>query len=130
VTAYLADSCALIAFHGRLAQPLGEAGLAAMREGDVQVSPISVWEIERKSHLGRLPRPVPPAYRGGLVDFLREHGYRIAPFSWEDAAAAARLPEHHRDPMDRMLIATALRLGLTIVTSDQVFQSYGVPTIW
>jgi len=130
VTAFLADSCALVAFHGRASQSLGAQGIAAMQDGDVHVSPISVWELDRKAQRGQLPPLHPREQRGGLVDFLRAHGYRIAPFSWDDAALAARLPDHHRDPMDRMLIATALRLGLTIVTTDQVFQSYGVPTIW
>jgi PIN domain nuclease of toxin-antitoxin system len=37
---------------------------------------------------------------------------------------------HHKDPMDRMLIATALDRGLTIITEDEVFARYGVTTIW
>jgi PIN domain nuclease of toxin-antitoxin system len=47
------------------------------------------------------------------------------PIDAEDATAAAGLPRHHDDPFDRMLIAQALRRGLTIVTSDAVFVQYG-----
>lgn len=40
------------------------------------------------------------------------------------------LPPVHKDPMDRMLIAQALRLGAIIVTSDRLFEGYGVKTLW
>ena len=52
------------------------------------------------------------------------------PLTWEDAEAANDLPGHHRDPMDRMLIATALRSDLTVITTDRIFESYGVRTVW
>ncbi len=52
------------------------------------------------------------------------------PLSWEDADAANTLPPHHRDPIDRMLIATALRADLTVITSDAIFRQYGIKTIW
>jgi PIN domain nuclease of toxin-antitoxin system len=45
--------------------------------------------------------------------------------------AAAHLPLIHRDPMDRVLIATALRQGMLILTSDQQFSRYpGIQTLW
>ena len=44
-----------------------------------------------------------------------------------DTLAAARLPMHHRDPFDRMIIAQALGRSLTVVTRDAWFASYGVP---
>lgn len=43
---------------------------------------------------------------------------------------AARLPAHHRDPFDRMLVAQALVEGLTLVTVDQALAAYGVPILW
>ena len=42
---------------------------------------------------------------------------------------AGRLPGHHEDPFDRMLIAQALAEGLTIVTRDKRFADYGVPVL-
>jgi len=42
----------------------------------------------------------------------------------------ARLPMHHRDPFDRLLIAQAIREGLTLVTSDEQFKQYPVQTLW
>ena len=41
-----------------------------------------------------------------------------------------RLPFHHRDPFDRLLVAQAQIEGLTVVTSDAVFRKYGVRVVW
>ena len=52
------------------------------------------------------------------------------PLTWEDCERANALPAHHKDPMDRMLIATALAQDFTIVTDNGIFQRYGVKTVW
>jgi PIN domain nuclease of toxin-antitoxin system len=46
-----------------------------------------------------------------------------------DAQAAARLPRHHANPFDRIIIAQATRRRLTIVARDRAFEAYGVSTI-
>jgi PIN domain nuclease of toxin-antitoxin system len=48
----------------------------------------------------------------------------------QTAEAANALPEHHKDPLDRMLIAIARGQGITIVSDDGMFARYGVPTVW
>jgi PIN domain nuclease of toxin-antitoxin system len=102
---------------------------AVMEEGEVFVSPVTVWEITRKHADGKLPDFF-SSWRGGFPDFLAERGYRPLSLEWEAAARAAALPWHHRDPMDRLLIATAMTAGLTILTNDAAFAAYGVPTLW
>lgn len=104
--------------------------VSLLARGLVYVSPVTVWEITRKVATGKLPRPVPSGFRGSYTDFLASEGYLVAAFTWPDAELAATLPDHHRDPTDRMLIATALRMDLTVVTADRVFRDYGVRTIW
>ena len=52
------------------------------------------------------------------------------PLSWDDCERANALPMHHKDPVDRMLIATALERAMTVITDDDVFEKYGVSTIW
>jgi len=49
---------------------------------------------------------------------------------WSHAAAVERLPFHHPDPFDRLLVAKAQTEGLTIVTHDRVFRRYGVSVVW
>jgi PIN domain nuclease of toxin-antitoxin system len=126
----LADACALVVFHGYGGQTMSSAGRTAISTGDVFVSPITMWEIARKVAMGKLERPAPPGFNGSLSDWLRHAGYRVLPLTWEACERANALPMHHKDPMDRMLIAAALDRGLTIITDDDVFARYGVQTIW
>ena len=126
----IADACALIVFHGYNGQTMSSAGKAAMSAGDVFVCPITVWEISRKIALGKLDRPTPAGFNGSLSKWLRHAGYRVLPMTWDASEHANALPEHHKDPMDRMLIALALDRGMTVITDDEVFPRYGVPTLW
>lgn len=126
---FLADACALVAYHGGGGAGMTDQGREAMHSGDVLVSPITVWEITRKAALGKLPRPVPQGFAGPLSDYLRPRNYRFAPVGWDEAEHANRLPMHHAEPMDRMVIATALIRDLRVVTSDSAFAAYGVPTV-
>jgi PIN domain nuclease of toxin-antitoxin system len=123
----LADACALLAYFGAGDSGMSSLGLEAFA-GEVAVSPITVWELTRKAAIGKLP-PL-PTDRGSFARHLAGLGFRDAPLLWADAEAANALPPHHRDPMDRMLIATALRLDLAIITNDAVFSTYGVRTVW
>ena len=127
---FLVDACALIVFHGYGGATMGPATLDIMRTADLFVSPITVWEITRKAALGKLPRPTPAGYEGSFASWLATAGYRVMPLTWEDCERANALPAHHKDPMDRMLIATALAQDFTIVTDDGIFPRYGVKTIW
>lgn len=54
----------------------------------------------------------------------------ILPITVEYADAQARLPKHHGDPFDRMLIAQAQVDSLPIVSIDHQFDAYGVPRLW
>ncbi|HWH36964.1 MAG TPA: type II toxin-antitoxin system VapC family toxin [Candidatus Limnocylindrales bacterium] len=90
---------------------------------EVLVSAATVWEIEIKRALGKLEAPL------GLVDALEPAGLGSLPITLRDAEAAAYLPDHHRDPFDRMLVAQAQRLDAVVVTRDEVFSAYGVDAL-
>ena len=62
----------------------------------------------------------------GLVDAIEASSFGSLPILAVDAERAGRLPAHHRDPFDRMLVAQALRLDAVIVTRDSAFEPYGV----
>ncbi|MBV9249293.1 MAG: type II toxin-antitoxin system VapC family toxin [Acetobacteraceae bacterium] len=126
---YLADACALIVFFSsREADRLMPRGTEIMRRERVRVSPITVWEITRKAALGKLP-PVWGHYPS-LSLLLRAQGFEPEPLTWDIAEQANLLPALHKDPMDRMLVATALRCDLTIITDDGIFADYGIQTLW
>lgn len=89
----------------------------------VAVSAASVWEIEIKRALGKL------RLDASIVDLVASEGFEALPISLAHAEAAGRLPPHHRDPFDRMLVAQALAEGLSIVTRDPIFVAYDVAVI-
>ncbi len=66
---------------------------------------------------------------GDLVRESAAAGFAVLPISAEHAVAAARLPLHHRDPFDRLLVAQAQLEGLTIVTRDPAIARYQVAVL-
>lgn len=103
-------------------------GLFADRSHEVFLSSVSTWEIAVKHAAGRLALPDPPAE---FVPRYREaHG--IEPLSLDEKAVLqlGRLPGHHRDPFDRMLICQAIEHGLALLTPDRAIADYPVRTVW
>ena len=87
---------------------------------DIFLSPVSLWEITIKQAAGKLTGPA------DLAERILGLGFRELPVTHRHAIAAGRLPPHHRDPFDRMLIAQAAVDGLTLVTRDAGIQRYEV----
>ena len=93
--------------------------------GDVYFSAASVYELEFKSTLGKLP-PWPKRVSTLAV----AAGFNALPISLEDAEAAARLAPAFRDPWDRLIAAQAIRNGLTVITRDESVASFGAAVFW
>jgi len=89
----------------------------------VVVSAASAWEISIKKAIGKLAAP------DDLEQQVQTGGLVPLPISIAHGTAAGRLPHHHEDPFDRMLIAQAFAEGLTIVTRDKRFTDYGVAVL-
>lgn len=103
-------------------------GLFRASENEVFLSVVSAWEISVKHAMGRLPLPDAP---GAFVTQQREAlGVRSLPLDEESVFHAARLPELHRDPFDRMLVSQAIVHGLTILTHDPLVRCYPARTLW
>jgi PIN domain nuclease of toxin-antitoxin system len=101
-----------------------EAARAIAAPGsEVFVSAASVWEAEIKAQTRKLTAHADLAAQVALDGFVE------LPMSSAHAVAAARLPRHHRDPFDRMLVAQAQIEGLTLVTRDPVFDRYAVAVL-
>jgi PIN domain nuclease of toxin-antitoxin system len=84
----------------------------------VVVSAATVWEVEIKRVLGKLEAP------DGFAALCAQRGFDELPITFEHAEQAARLPRHHDDPFDRMLIGQALAEQLQLVTADPMFARY------
>jgi PIN domain nuclease of toxin-antitoxin system len=90
------------------------------------VSVAGLWELAIKAANGKLPRyaHLIAGDAEGLRQALQESGFALLPIELEYALAAARLPQHHRDPFDRMMIAQAMIEDLTIISNDAIFPRY------
>lgn len=97
------------------------------RRNDLLVSAASSWEIAIKYQLGRLPLPeVPERYVPRRVRAIGAHAIAV---EHSHALAVANLPALHRDPFDRLLVAQAVLLELTLVTADPIVAEYPAPTV-
>lgn len=94
----------------------------------VFVSAASAWEIATKVRLGKLPGA--EGFVSSIGEYLEAQGFAALDISVEHAQRAGSLPGPHRDPFDRMLAAQAQAENLTIVSSDEVFDRYGVVRLW
>jgi PIN domain nuclease of toxin-antitoxin system len=90
------------------------------------LSAVSIMEIAMKHEAGKL--------KMGAVEMrhaIRELGVQVIAFGPDHALRLYGLPQHHRDPFDRMLIATALAEEMPLVGSDRLFRKYkGLRAIW
>ena len=92
------------------------------------VSLVSAWELAILQGLERVRLQVPLAAL--FTEGLAALGIQLLPIRLAHIAGVAALPHHHRDPFDRLLVATAMAERLTVVTADDVFNRYGVPVLW
>lgn len=95
---------------------------------EIVVSAASAWEIATKYRLGKLPEA--EAIATDVARSIADEGFEALAVSVADAERAGRLPGHHRDPFDRMLIAQTLGHDLAIVSVDAEFDRYGVNRLW
>ena len=125
----LLDTCTFLWIVGgakELSSRAREAFVAPTNEAFLSAA--SAWEIAVKHRLGRLPLPEAPDQ---FVPSQREaHGIEPLPVDEESALHVARLPDLHRDPFDRLLVAQAIVGGLVLLTPDDDVRQYPARTLW
>ncbi|MEJ0037187.1 MAG: type II toxin-antitoxin system VapC family toxin [Gammaproteobacteria bacterium] len=87
---------------------------------EVYVSAASIWEISIKAALGKLK-----ADAAAVLAAIQPAGLSLLPITGEHAARVARLPAHHKDPFDRILIAQAVTEPMILLTNDKALERYG-----
>jgi PIN domain nuclease of toxin-antitoxin system len=121
------DTCALLWL------AMGDARLSDFAKQAIDnaafafVSVISGFEITLKQRRGKLLLPAEPADWFNRI--VTHHNLNVLALDLDDALRAPGLPDLHRDPCDRFIIAAALRLGVPVLTEDSVFADYGVRVI-
>ena len=93
----------------------------------VYLSIASLWEIAIKVETGKLKLKEDYETIGVKVE---DSDILMLPISFEDTLQISRLPSHHRDPFDRMIIAQAMNHSLDIISIDNKFDAYEVRRVW
>jgi PIN domain nuclease of toxin-antitoxin system len=101
--------------------------IALDRSATLALSAVTPWEMAIKQTLGKLKA-------ADLLDdferIVRRAGIELLETTVGQVIQGGRLPLHHRDPFDRLLVAQALDLRIPLLSADQVFDRYGVKRIW
>ncbi|MBJ7445495.1 MAG: type II toxin-antitoxin system VapC family toxin [Sphingobium sp.] len=91
---------------------------------EIIVSIASLWEVAIKHQVGKLAASAPL-----IAANLAEQGLSTLSVSVDHLAAIERMPRHHGDPFDHLLLAQAQVEGAALMTLDAQLGSYGVPCI-
>jgi PIN domain nuclease of toxin-antitoxin system len=97
-------------------------------ENELFLSAASGWEIAIKAKLGRIKLPDKPELF--ISEQLTLNAIQSLPIQMSHALYVYKLPNHHSDPFDRMLISQAQLEELPILTADPRFSQYQVRVIW
>jgi PIN domain nuclease of toxin-antitoxin system len=108
---------------------LSERAQEAINAADeLFVSDVSTWEICLKWQAKKLTLPSPPrrwiTEQAGLWSLSR------LPIEQEDLFRTSELPDHHKDPFDRLLVAQTLARNAQIITPDAAIHAYPVAVLW
>jgi PIN domain nuclease of toxin-antitoxin system len=102
--------------------------LMTQPEHELIVSLASLWEIQIKTHLGKLQ------LHGNLSDIIQQqqtiNNIILLPIALNHILELDQLPWHHRDPFDRLLIAQSRTEQAILITRDSIFQNYSCQTLW
>ncbi len=123
----LLDTCAAVWIGNREAMAPGavQAIRTAARSAGILVSAVTGWEIGLATSRARHSLVLLPTAQSWLADLLARPGFRTVPLEPGVALSASYLPGNfHRDPADRLLIATARELGVPLVTRDRRILDY------
>jgi PIN domain nuclease of toxin-antitoxin system len=99
----------------------------ADRDNKIFVSSASAWELAIKVNSGKFR---PASIVNDLQTVLARESFSELGISMDMGIRAGLLPPYHRDPFDRMLAAQAQELNIPILSSDLLFDRYGIKRVW
>ncbi len=92
------------------------------------LSLVSIWEMQIKIQIGKLTLNL--SLREVIESQQQVNGLQILPIELAHIFALEVLPNHHRDPFHRLLLAQALVAQIPILSIDAIFDHYPVPRLW
>lgn len=115
------------------AKQLSKTAKTEIEDGsnEIFISIASLWEISIKTALGKLS--IKGNYES-VIDDITDNSIQILPVSFAHTVEQNRLPFHHRDPFDRIIISQAIVENMNFISADAVFDNYlkasSVKRIW
>ena len=108
---------------------LGKTGYSMIADAsnEVLISAVVPREIAIKMNSGKMP---PHVLATDFLNVLNEEEFTLLQVHPLHAIRSGLLPFHHRDPLDRLLAAQSLELGVPLISVDAIFDRYGVERIW
>jgi PIN domain nuclease of toxin-antitoxin system len=125
---YLLDTCTVIWFMSypeKLPPQIDK--IISTEKKNIYVSAITAVEIAIKLSNGKLDISVDTV---GFLEYIRKAKFNIIDFKAPYAEILEKLPFIHKEPFDRMIIATAKYENMTILTADTKIHQYDVKTLW
>ena len=109
---------------------LSAAARDAIADGgnEILFSVVSAWEIVTKAALGRLT--IEDATGDLIPQQIEANAFQVLPVHLRHALRLANLPDVHRDPFDRMLVAQAMEEDLAVLTGDRQVAAYPIRVVW
>jgi PIN domain nuclease of toxin-antitoxin system len=95
---------------------------------EIFLSSASTWEMAIKIALGKLTLSLP--LNAFVVSQIMQYQFKPLRITYEHTYQVEALPQHHKDPFDRLLIAQAITENLVLLTCDSVIGQYAVTTLW
>lgn len=125
----LLDTCTFLwVVRGDPALSTEAAALFRDPANEVWLSSVSAWEMAVKHQLGKLPLADAPSVY--VPRERQRHGIDSLPVTEADTLMLDKLPPHHADPFDRLLICQAIQQGLVLLTPDPMIHRYPVAVRW
>ena len=116
---WISDDCRL---SGQAREIIGDG------RNELFFSVVSGWEISIKAGLGRLD--VPEDLESFIADQLSRNAIQGLPIYLRHALYTRVLPDHHRDPFDRILVSQAVLEEMSLLSADSQISSYPIEVIW
>jgi PIN domain nuclease of toxin-antitoxin system len=99
-----------------------------LAETTAYFSKASVWEMAIKIKTGKLSLKQPLDLF--IDNFQIDYKFKLLDISLQHIYQTQQLPLHHRDPFDRLLIAQSIIENIAVISSDVIFDAYGIRRIW
>jgi PIN domain nuclease of toxin-antitoxin system len=95
---------------------------------EILLSPATHWEIAIKISIGKYQLPGP--FESWINTQIQTNDFQILPIEVAHTALITTLPFHHKDPFDRLLISQSLAEKISVISTDGIFDVYGVSRLW